>query len=176
MSRPPQYDITLDGQRADTSLRDFQRADASIVRMAEAQQHALIAGWGTPPTCFTWANFDYADAETMQFSLRVPPYCRRFRVLATGVGYAAFSLRVGGLPVVNFTWLTHPESLREFFSGTVDTETVAEYDVFLQVLETLGPTWQTVDVTFAWDGRMVLVPGAHAVHSIAFYPVLEPAV
>ena len=176
MSRPPQYDITLDGQRADTSLRDLQRADASIVRMAEAQQHALMSGWGTPPTCFTWSNFDYGDAVTMQFPLRVPPYCRRFRVLTAGFGFAAFSLQVGTLPAVNFTWLTHPESLREFFTTTVSTETVAEYDVFLQAVETLAPTWQTVAVTFTWDYRMVFVPGGHAVHSMAFYPIPEPAV
>lgn len=176
MSRPPQYDITLDGQRADASLRDLQRADASIVRMAEAQQHALMSGWGTPPTCFTWSNATYSEATTLEFPLRVPPFCRRFRVVAQTASFASFTLQVGALQPVAFPLQTDGTTTDETWVEGSQSILSPNDEGFLQVLATQSPTWQTVTVLFAWAAELAVASSSQWVTSLAFYPILEPAV
>lgn len=176
MSRPPQRDISLDNLVADSSLRDFQRADAAIVRVAEAQQHALVCGWGTPPTCMTFASVPYSTEPGGQFFLRVPPFCRKFRVVALLAGFSDFRLRVGSLEAVDFF---HPEALEVIYQESwVECGAPPSAPVnsgFLQVLAALSPSWQTVVVDFTWNAGSAFAVGQW-VSSLAFYPILEQAV
>lgn len=176
MSRPPQYDISLDNLSAPTSLRDFQRADAAIVRLAEAQQHALMSGWGTPATAMTFASVPWSTSPTGKFFLRVPPFCRKFRVVALLAGFSDFRLQVGALEAVEFF---HPPALEVIYEETwVECNappSAPSNSGFLEVLAALSPSWQTVVVDFAWNASVGFSVGQW-VSSLAFYPILEQAV
>lgn len=173
-ARPPQLDISLDTLPALTSLRDFQRADASIVRVIEAQQHALMCGWGTPPQCFT-ANSWHADTTTatFRFLLRVPPFCTRFRVAVCGYGAIAYTFAVGALTPTSVTVFAEPNpGLAQWFEGSASTS-LGNQDGFMQVLAAQSASWQTVTVTLTRDLNYA---GWDFVFALAFYPLLEQAV
>jgi len=176
MSRPPQYDISLDNLSAPTSLRDFQRADAAIVRLAEAQQHALMSGWGTPATAMTFASIPWSTSPTGKFFLRVPPFCRKFRVVALMAGFSDFTLRVGSLEAVAFVTHDIVETIYEenWVEGSPPITQPANSG-FLEVLASASASWQTVVVDFAWSSNVSYALGQW-VSSLAFYPILEQAV
>ena len=173
-ARPPQYDISLDTLERQGSLRDYQRADAALVRTIEAQQHALMCGWGTPPQCF---SFRVAVGQSTgplfwstDFLLRVPPFCTKMRVAAGVQGWAQFFLQVGALQQVAFN-LNQSQS----FASLTWTEGSAMPSMgndtgFLEVLSAQQATWQTVGV------RLTAFDDGIGLQSLAFYPLLEQAV
>lgn len=173
-ARPPQYDISLDTLDRQGSLRDYQRADAALVRTIEAQQHALMCGWGTPPQCF---SFRLAIGQstgplvwTTDFLLRVPPFCTKMRVAALMAGSFEVFLQVGALQQVRFSLrqsLSSPSA--RWLDGSA-TPTQGDDSGFLEVLAAQQATWQTVGV------RLTAFEDATGLHSLAFYPLLEQAV
>jgi hypothetical protein len=183
MSRPPQYDISLDLLPRPASLEDYTAGDAAIVRTIEARQHALVCGWGAPPQVVTLTQEPvfYLGTETQSFLLRVPPYCKRMRVavLVWGGSYFAphsdegFVLQVGALaPTSDFavdanSWV---EAAR-WEEGSTSPSSVGNLTQCLEVLGSAVPSWSTVTVTISygqyWYGQLL---------GLAFYPVLEQAV
>jgi hypothetical protein len=183
MSRPPQFDVSLDLLPRAASLEDYTAGDAAIVRTIESRQHALVCGWGTPPTVVTLTQNTvfYAGTETDTFLLRVPPYCTRMRVavMVWGGSYFApasdegFVLQVGALtPTSDFavdagTW-TQGARWEE---GSTAPSSVGNATQCLEVLAAAAPAWSTVAVTISygqyWFGQIL---------ALAFYPVLEQAV
>lgn len=173
-SRPPQYDISLDTLERQGSLRDYQRADAALVRTIEAQQHALMCGWGTPPQCFSF-NLSIGQSNgplawTADFLLRVPPYCTKMRVAALMTGSFEVYLQVGALAPTRFSATTSRSTLSpEWLEGS-STPSLGNDTGFLEVLATQQGTWQTVGV------RLSALEDYTALYSLAFYPLLEQAV
>lgn len=173
-ARPPQYDISLDTLDRQGSLRDYQRADAALVRTIEAQQHALMCGWGTPPLCF---SFRLAIGQstgplfwTTDFLLRVPPFCTKMRVAALMAGAFTIYLQVGALQQVQFSQVgSSSQGARTWVEGSA-VPTQGNDSGFLEVLAAQQPTWQTVGV------RLTALEDATGLHSLAFYPLLEQAV
>jgi hypothetical protein len=173
-ARPPQYDISLDTLDRQGSLRDYQRADAALVRTIEAQQHALMCGWGTPPQCF---SFRLAIGQstgplvwTTDFLLRVPPFCTKMRVAALMAGAFEVYLQVGALQRVRFAQVgSTSEGVTTWLEGSA-TPTQGNDSGFLEVLAAQQATWQTVGV------RLTALEDATGLHSLAFYPLLEQAV
>jgi hypothetical protein len=172
-ARPPQLDISLDTLPALTSLRDYQRGDAAIVRTIEAQQHALMCGWGTPPQCFSFAvavgqgefGMWYID-----FPLRVPPFCTRFRVAALMAGYVEFQLQVGSLAAMKFTSTNYVSDPSTTWVEGSATESLGNETGFMQAVATQAATWQTVVVRASNLGFYF------SLQALAFYPLLEQAV
>lgn len=172
-ARPPQLDISLDTLPALTSLRDYQRGDAAIVRTVEAQQHALMCGWGTPPQCFSFAvavgqgevGFWYID-----FPLRVPPFCTRFRVAALATGYVGFSLQVGALQATQFQFNQAVYDQTPIWVDGSAMESLGNDSGFMQAVATQSATWQTVVVRATVGGF------SFGLQALTFYPLLEQAV
>lgn len=183
MSRPPQYDVSLDLLPRPAALDDYTAGDAAIVRTIEARQHALVCGWGTPPIVVTLTQDPvfYAGTETQTFLLRVPPYCTRMRVavLVWGGSYFApasdegFVLQVGALtPTKDFAVdAGSPVEAARWEEGTTAPSSVGNLTQCLEVLGSAVGSWSTVTVTIsygaAWYGQLL---------ALAFYPVLEQAV
>jgi len=173
-ARPPQYDISLDTQPAQTSLRDYQRADAALVRIAEAQQHALACGWGTPPQVFGFNSLaPNASLLTLPVLLRVPPFCTRMRVCLLGSGAVSYTLQVGALDATTLTLvvLTSP-GVAQWYEGA-SSPSLGNQDGTIEVLAAQSADWQTVIATLTRDANYLT---ADNVFALAFYPILEQAV
>lgn len=174
-ARPPQYDISLDTLDRQRSLRDYQRADAALVRTIEAQQHALACGWGTPPQVFSFRlAIGQSTAATLtwttDFLLRVPPFCTNFRVSALVSGYAFFALQVGSLQATRFELArTVSEPNPTWLEGS-SLESQGNDSGFMAALAAQSADWQTVVV------RLTALESYTGLHSLAFYPLLEQAV
>ena len=161
-ARPPQQDISLDTLPMPTSLGDYQRADAALVRTIEANQHALMSGWGTPSQVMTYRSSG-ASIANLRVLLRVPPFVTRFRVAVLGYGPIEFSMQVGGFPLVKFEQVTDAP---QWVEGSPN-ETFGNDDGFLRAVATQSANWQTVTVTTFSFGD---------IFGLAFYPILEQAV
>lgn len=171
-ARPPQYDISLDTLERQGSLRDYQRADAALVRTIEAQQHALMCGWGTPPQCFSFAiGYNYATSSTFDMLLRVPPFCTKFRVAILATGNYDYRIQVGGLQRVIFEGNSSLDFAGPRWQDGGAMPSIGNDTGFLEVLATQQATWQTVGARLTVDN-----PGFGALFSLAFYPLLEQAV
>ena len=174
MSRPPQFDASLDLLERPSSLTDYTAGDAAIVRTIESRQHALVCGWGTPPFVLTLnepAPF-YAGTETRQVLLRVPPYCRRMRVAVYSWGALSFGLSVTGLAAtlpLGGVDNIDPQSAW-WDEGSAQAATPGVSTQSLEVLAGPLSTWSTVTATVAFAN------GYGQLLALAFYPVLEPAV
>ncbi len=173
-ARPPQYDISLDTLERQGSLRDYQRADAALVRTIEAQQHALMCGWGTPPQCF---SFRLAIGQstgilfwTTDFLLRVPPFCTKMRVAALLAGSFDLYLQVGALQQMRFSSTTASSDPQATWLDGSAMPSIGNDTGFIEVLATQQATWQTVGV------RLTALEDNVGLHSLAFYPLLEQAV
>lgn len=173
-ARPPQLDISLDTLPAQTSLRDFQRADAALVRITEAQQHALACGWGTPPQVFGFNSLNANGVLTsLPVLLRVPPFCTRMRVCLLGAGAISYTFQVGALAATSLTLvaITTPGAL-EWTDGA-SSPSIGNQDGTLQVLAAQSADWQTVAATLTRDANYLTLD---KVFALAFYPILEQAV
>ena len=170
-ARPPQYDISLDTLDRQASLRDYQRADAALVRTIEAQQHALMCGWGTPPQCFSFA-ITYGDlTATHDFLLRVPPFCTKMRVAILSEGFTEYYLRVGALQQCRFLGNVNRSMADPYWQEGSATPSIGNDSGFLEVLAAQQATWQTVGARLT-----IVLPGYGSLYSFAFYPLLEQAV
>lgn len=164
--RPPQYDISLDTLSRQGSLRDYQRADAALVRTIEAQQHALMCGWGTPPQCFSFRLPESNSTNPIQFLLRVPPFCTKFRVSVLTNGLTNYFFQVGAVGVLQpsvFGSLERDAQLT-WQDGSA-MESLSEDSGFLEVLAAQQATWQTVSCNLHLLGGTLF--------SVALYPLLE---
>jgi hypothetical protein len=172
MSRPPQYDISLDLLERPSSLEDYTAGDAAIVRTIEARQHALVCGWGTPPQVVTLHYAANGGAYDLPVLIRVPPYCTRMRVASLRWGSLVYELRVGALPptfILLGTDSLDPERAR-WNEGTTAEGTIGSETQSLQVLGSPASSWSTVVArlnVIAFNGQLL---------ALAFYPVLEQAV
>lgn len=173
-ARPPQLDISLDTLPAQSSLRDYQRADAALVRIIEAQQHALACGWGTPPQVFGFNSLSPNGVlASLPVLLRVPPFCTRMRVCLLGAGAISYTFQVGALAATSMTLvaITTPGAL-EWTDGA-SGPSIGNQDGTLQVLAAQSPDWQTVAATLTRDMNYATLD---KVFALAFYPILEQAV
>ena len=171
-ARPPQYDISLDTLSRPGSLRDYQRADAALVRTIEAQQHALMCGWGTPPQCFSFTVEPYyTSSSTFDFLLRVPPFCTKFRLAILATGDFTYRFQCGVLDQVVFTSNTSANIGEPQWLDGSAMPSQGNDTGFLEVLAGQQSTWQTVGARLTVDN-----PGLGALYSFAFYPLLEQAV
>jgi hypothetical protein len=173
MSRPPQYDVSLDLLERPSSLDDYTAGDASLVRGIEIRQHALMCGWGTPAHVVTFDDIQrtYSSLTTRTFLVRVPPYCKRMRVAALSYGSLKFSLRVGTLiETTIFDSDSSEPQAATWDEGSTLEPSVGNSTGCMPVLAVVLDTWSTVVATVRFKS------GLGQLLSLAFYPVLEPAV
>ncbi len=174
MSRPPQFDVSLDLLSRPSSLEDYTAGDASIVRTIESRQHALVCGWGTPPQVVTLHSITQVGGWTRQMLVRVPPYCTRMRVAVLGWNAwgAGLVFAVAGLPATE-PFLTPVDAVpmsAVWDEGAAEPASRGVPTKCLQVLAAPASTWSTVVVTATQSS----VYGQTL--ALAFYPVLEQAV
>jgi len=171
-ARPPQYDISLDTLERQRSLRDYQRADAALVRTIEAQQHALMCGWGTPPQCFSFSiGYGYSTSSTFDMLLRVPPFCTKFRVAILATGNYKYTIQCGALQATILERTSDRLMGDPIWQDGAAMPSIGNNTGFLEVLAAQQATWQTVGARLT-----VASPGYGALYSFAFYPLLEQAV
>lgn len=82
MARDQLFGPSLD-QVSRSRLRDYAAADMGLLRSIDARHHALMSGWGGPPTVRACS---LTSAGTYSVPYRVPP----------GVDYIDLGLRMGG--------------------------------------------------------------------------------
>lgn len=170
MSRTPEF-ISLDVVLPDESLPDFYAADAALPRQVERLQHALMHGWGGPPTAMSiYSNDGGVGGRTSHVLLRVPPYCQWMRWAALGHGEGAVLLTTAD--DTNGTLIgwrfSHMETAL-WVPGTNETGTALDATGrALKVSATLQANWQTVQVQVLLTGGGV--PGG--LRGLAFYPLL----
>jgi hypothetical protein len=172
MSRPPQYDISLDLLSRQASLEDYTAGDASIVRTIEARQHALVCGWGTPPQVVTLFHSTIDITYNQPMLIRVPPYCTRMRVASLRWGTVAYGIQVGAFPST-ITWAgtdALEPALAQWNEGGTEPGTVGSETESLQVLSSAVGTWSTA-IAF-----VTILPLNGQILALGFYPVLEQAV
>jgi hypothetical protein len=174
MSRPPQFDVSLDLLERPSSLEDYTAGDAAIVRTIESRQHALVCGWGTPPHVVTLYSTSFLGGWSRQFLLRVPPYCTRMRVAV--LGWQAWAgglvLSVASYPATEAftTRIDAVPTLSYWDEGTAEPASRGVPSKCLQVLAAPVASWSTVVVS-ATQGAVF-----GQTLALAFYPVLEQAV
>jgi hypothetical protein len=172
MSRPPQFDVSLDLLERPSSLEDYTAGDASVIRAIEIRQHALMSGWGTPAHVVTFNEIErtYSTVATRMFLVRIPPYCKRMRVAALLWGSLQLTLQTGAL--VETTPFgsngLEPQSA-SWDEGSTLNPSPGSPTACLQVLSAVSDTWSTAAVTIRFKrGRGQLL-------ALALYPVLDPA-
>jgi hypothetical protein len=174
MSRPPQFDVSLDLLSRPASLEDYTAGDASIVRTIESRQHALVCGWGTPPQVVTLYSTTQLGGWTRQMLVRVPPYCTRMRVAVLGWNAwgTGLTFSVGALPATEpfITAVDAVPMAAVWDEGSAEPASRGVPSKCLQVLAAPVAVWSTVVVT-ATQGSV-----AGQTLAVAFYPVLEQAV
>lgn len=170
MSRTPEF-ISLDVVFPDDSLPDFYAADATLPRLIERSQHALMHGWGGPPTSVSIFSRDGGlTGRTSHILLRVPPFCEWMRFEALGLGEGAVKLTTGA--DTNGTLLGWRFSTLEsalWVQGSNETGTAADFaGRALKVSTSLQAVWQTVQVQVLMIGGGV----GGGLRGLAFYPLL----
>lgn len=173
-ARPPQLDISLDTLPEQTSLKDFQRADATLVRLIESQQHALACGWGTPPQVFSFNSLQSnGTTNSLPVLLRVPPFCTRMRVAILGTGAISYTFQVGALAATTQTLVALEVAATAQWTDGSNAPSLGNQDGSLQVLASQSADWQTVTATLTRDPNYLTYDN---VVGLAFYPILEQAV
>ena len=170
MSRTPEF-VSLDVVLPDESLPDFYAADAALPRQVERLQHALVHGWGGPPTAVSIFSRDGGiSGRTSHILLRVPPYCQWMRWEALGIGEGAVKLTTAD--DTNGTLLGWRFSNLEsalWVQGSNETGTAVDIaGRALKVSSSLSASWQTVQV------QVLMIGGGTdgGLRGLAFYPLL----
>jgi hypothetical protein len=173
MSRPPQYDVSLDLLERPLSLDDYTSGDASLIRSIEIRQHALVCGWGTPAHVVTFDDVPdtYSSVSTRIILVRVPPYCKRMRVACLLWGSVKCTLQALAFgETTEFASNARTVEAATWDEGSTLESSPGNSTGCLPVLEAAVNAWSTVRVTLR------LKSGRGQLLSLAFYPVLEQAV